>query len=125
MVDYDNDNFKDIFEYESRCYDGIMEIALLQQESGKFYDTNQNIVFYLKKGTLHRTHGPAFISANGISWYENGFWHRLDGPARIYRYYSAGKKYKDWCFRGKRYSYKDFLIITGLELENGNEIILL
>ena len=48
---------------------------------------DHNSIYYYKKDTqiVHNPYGPAFVAKNGyISYYINGKWHRLDGPARIY-----------------------------------------
>lgn len=43
-----------------------------------------DVTYYQKDGLLHRTDGPAVITANGSCWwYLYGKIHRIDGPAII------------------------------------------
>ena len=51
------------------------------------YVYNRGDILYYKKGTdiPHNPYGSSYIGKNGYKDYRiEGFWHRLDGPARIY-----------------------------------------
>ena len=54
----------------------------------------------LPNGKLHRQHGPAYTSPQGIlqQWWVNGKLHRTDGPAMIW---SDGAR--EWWVNGQRH----------------------
>ncbi|MFW5794444.1 MAG: hypothetical protein ACOCV1_03065 [Bacillota bacterium] len=93
-IDYDNDSFNDIWIYEKRDPSiQNMNIGLITDQTGKFYDRTNDLIFYLEDGKYHREDGPAKIySYGGMLWYNNGVIHREDGPALI----NANEDYKEW-----------------------------
>ena len=52
---------------------------------------------YYKNGKYHRIDGPAVIYKNEEWWYQNGKIHRYDGPALRY------KENREWYQNGKRH----------------------
>jgi len=57
---------------------------------------------------FHRENGPAIENTDGYeAYYQNNKWHRIDGPARIWR--DGGEEY--W-IEGVHYSKEEFLAKT-------------
>jgi len=67
-----------------------------------------------KKGMLHRTSGPAWISDDGETWWMNGVLHRIDGPAIDY------PGHKEWYVNGNRIQLRK-TSIKYLLIEGNNE----
>lgn len=53
----------------------------------KTIDADGDIEYRLPDGALHRIGGPAAIYGNGgfCSWWHNGYLHRTDGPACLWK----------------------------------------
>jgi hypothetical protein len=72
---------------------------------GPLTDEDGNILWF-QNGCFHRTDGPAISCPNGDQyWYQNGELHREDGPARVY---SSGSN--EYWLNGIQYDPITFLV---------------
>ncbi|MFW5794463.1 MAG: hypothetical protein ACOCV1_03160 [Bacillota bacterium] len=135
MIDYDNSIFKEVWDYELERDLENRSVLSISLSTGKFYDSDKNVIYYMKGGKYHREDGPAYIRKKGIYfnshfvwynygenvWYNYGEKHRVDGPAiRVFGQKNNKKQF--WIF-GRLMFESDFLIFSNLG--NGNEVILL
>jgi hypothetical protein len=73
-----------------------------------------NQIWYNEDGKLHRTDGPAIISANGHQyWYQHDNLYREDGPAQIWPRGDV-----DWWLNGNMYTFEDWLDIVNISDES-------
>ncbi|MFW5794461.1 MAG: hypothetical protein ACOCV1_03150 [Bacillota bacterium] len=124
MIDYDNSTFREIWDYEYE--EGLERRGVLSSSlsTGKFYDSDRDIIYYMKSGKIHREDGPSYIHKKHFSyyiWYNNGKVHRIEGPA-VYVFYNNYIEKQFYIFN-KNVSESDFLSFSNLV--NGNEVILL
>ena len=61
-------------------------------------DSDGNKHWYNKNGDYHRIGGPAIIYKDGSKfWYKNGQRHRTDGPAQIWKDGRVDEEGKEGC----------------------------
>jgi antitoxin component YwqK of YwqJK toxin-antitoxin module len=83
----------------------------MEEYKVEYYDNgNKDYESWYKDGLYHRLDGPAWISYydNGNkdyeSWYKDGSYHRLDGPALISYNQDGSKYYETWDLCNQEYS---------------------
>ncbi|MFW5794447.1 MAG: hypothetical protein ACOCV1_03080 [Bacillota bacterium] len=116
-IDYTKELIENIWNYE---YSDDLEPRDHKSITGKFYDSLNRAICYIKNNLYHRENGPAFISCRSVSWYQEGLHHRIDGPAEIYYYTLTDKKsiiYERWWFENMCVSYENNTIIIPIELQ--------
>ena len=85
------------YQFKSNVVYCELDKAQERRVTGLCIDSKRN-KYWLCKGKLHRTDGPAIEGANGSkAWYLNGKRHRTDGPAREW---VDGDK--EWWEKGKK-----------------------
>ncbi|MFW5794462.1 MAG: hypothetical protein ACOCV1_03155 [Bacillota bacterium] len=129
MIDYDNSIFKEVWDYELERDLENRSVLSISLSTGKFYDSDKNVIYYMKGGKYHREDGPAIIYRRGLSymahfvWYNHGKEHRIDGPA-LYIFNENDKIVnRQYFIFGEQVSEEDFLSFSNLG--NGNELVLL
>lgn len=60
-----------------------------------------NITIHSEGGKAHRENGPAILSETVQEWTKHNIYHRVDGPARLFKIAPNGKKFvAEWWFEG-------------------------